>query len=237
MLRILVTLCISFPLTAQAAQPVLQSSVSPEFPDGLHAKYLRYIAQKMDSDLAIYPMPFARRIDALKQGEIDIMVGLKNAYEEDGFVYLKPAYEDLRNTYFIRADHGETLQSAKDLSSLVVGVTIDNPASMLDLKGMYRAVVRVSSLRQKIQLLHLGRIDAFTHFESSTRLELRELGLDDEIIVADYQPGKIRSYYVGLSKQSDFYPDRQKLNRIIEQGVANGDFAALRRAHENAAQP
>ncbi len=213
-------------------ETVLRSSVSPEFTDGLHAKYLRYLASKLDVELDIYPMPFARRIHALEQGEIDIMVGLKRSYAESGFVYITPPYEALRNTYYVRADNAESLDAASDLSSIILGVTIDNPSSQLESRVNYRAVVRVSSLEQKIQLLHLGRIDAFAHFQSSSQLKIAQLHLENEIVEASYQPDKVRNYYVGLSTSSPFYRHKEKLTDIIRRGVENGDFAAIRLAHE-----
>lgn len=214
------------------SEPVLRSSVSPEFTDGLHVKYLQYLAAKLDVKLDVYPMPFARRIDALEQGKIDIMVGLKRSYAQAGFEYLEPPYEALSNTYYVRAAETDTLNSASDLSSLILGITIDNPNSQLDTHGKYRAVVRVTSLEQKIQLLHLGRIDAFAHFQGSSQLKIEQLNLEDAIVEAPYQPGKVRNYYVALSTASPFYSDKDKLTEIIRRGVENGDFAAIRLAHE-----
>lgn len=225
-----VVLLVSVP--AMANEAVLRSSVSPEFPNGLHAKYLRYIADKMGTSLTLYPMPFARRIDALKHGNIDIMVGLKHSYRESSFVYIEPAYEALRNTYFVRKQDAGRLKTERDLKALIVGVTIDNPSSMLQLDGLYRATVKVSSIEQKIQLLRMGRIDVFTHFETGARLKIQQLQLDDELVVAPFQPGAIRNYYIGLSSSSVFYKQKAKLEHIVQQGVANGDFAAIRLAHE-----
>jgi polar amino acid transport system substrate-binding protein len=41
---------------------IIRTSVSEEFIDGLHAKYLRNIAKHMNMPIEIVPMPFAIRI-------------------------------------------------------------------------------------------------------------------------------------------------------------------------------
>ena len=219
-------------LQVMACEPVLRSSVSPEFVNGLQAKYLQYIAKKMGTSLVLYPMPFARRINALKRGEIDIMVGLKHSYQESRFVYLEPAYETLQNTYFVRKQDADVITTRADLKSLIVGITIDNPDSELQIEQLYRAIVPVSSLAQKIQLLLLGRIDAFTHFESGGRLKIKQLQLENKVVVAPFQPGNFYNYFVGLSTSSPFYKQKAKLEEVIRDGITNGDFAAIRLAHE-----
>ncbi|MEW9798400.1 substrate-binding periplasmic protein [Alteromonas sp. CYL-A6] len=215
------------------AEQVLRSSVSPEFVDGLHAKYLRYIAQQLKLPLDIYPMPFARRIDALKEGQIDLMVGLKRAYPEQGFVYIEPGYETLRNAYFVRANEKHRIQSRSDLAGLAIGVTIDNPASLMEVGSAYRQVVSVTSLEQKIQLLHMGRIDIFAHFQSSSEMKIDELGLTGDIVPADFQPGAVRQYFVALSTVSPLYQQRDAITAIIARAVENGDFARIRLKHES----
>lgn len=214
------------------AKPVIRSSVSPEFMDGLHTRYLRYMADQMDMELEIYPIPFARRLVSLENGEIDLMVGVKGSYPENGFVYLRPSYETLRNTYFVRADELHLLTEPSQINNLTLAITIDDQALMDKAYDKVGGIVPVTSLEQKIMMLDYGRVDAFVHFESSAMLKIKQLGLERKMMPALVQPGKSRDYYFALSIGSPLFEHKSEFERTIAQGVQRGDFAAIRFEYE-----
>lgn len=50
--------------------------------------------------LEITPIPLARRIQELRKGNLDLMVGIRrDSEEEDEFIYVLPSYEKLRHTF------------------------------------------------------------------------------------------------------------------------------------------
>ncbi len=210
----------------------IKSSVSPEFPDGLHTKYLQYLASQLDMQLDIYPMPFARRLQALKNGEIDIMVGLKGTHNENGqFVYVRPSYEKLRTGWFVLASSKHILTKAEHKSRLTMGITIDEKTKIDKAQERYGAIVPVTDLRQKIELLLLGRIDSFSHFEASAKKVIREMGLEQQVVLAPYQDQQTRPYHVAISSQSQLVGRIAELEQIIRKGVADGDFLNIREFH------
>jgi len=217
--------------TAQA-EVTIKSSVSPEFPSGLHAKYLSYIAQKLDVQLEIYPMPFARRLASLKDGTINLMVGLKRNHAEQDFEFLNPRYEALRASYFVRFDSQHLASPETKLYELVAGYSIDEKQMLQWAHDTFKDVVTVTSLEQKIRLLAKGRIDTFVHFESSAKYKIRLLGLENKIVAAAYQPGETLSYHFAINSQSELYSLKAKIEKIIALGVENGDFAKIRYDHE-----
>ncbi|GAA0360590.1 hypothetical protein GCM10009092_26040 [Bowmanella denitrificans] len=214
------------------AKEVIRSSVSPEFMQGLHAKYLQYIASQMDMQLDLSPMPFARRLLALKNGDIDIMVGVtRDSEKQDEFIYLSPSYEQLRHTFFVRKKDQQRLSSLDDLGNMKVGVTIyakyfDNFERKQDF-----ALVGVSTLKQKIQLLMKGRIDTFIHYQESTLPLLDKMGLKDEVVKARYQPTHYNDYYVTISANSRLLYLKDKFAEVIAHGVETGAFTRIREAH------
>lgn len=222
-----------------SAKETLYTSVSPEFPNGLHAKYLRYIATKMNMDVVMYPMPYARRIQALKKGDIDIMVGLKGDQPDStGFYKLQPAYEKLQTIHFIKSDNAHRLVSRSDLSKLVLGMTIDEKQLLDQAEKEFYEIIPVTTLNQKIELLMLGRIDTFLHFEHSARLMIDQKGLSEVIVPAPYQSSGFRNYHVTISTQSPLFLYKEKLERIIREGVQVGDFLHIRHSHyENTKKP
>lgn len=200
--------------------------------DGLHTRYLRYLAEQMDMELEIYPMPFARRLVSLENGEIDLMVGVKGSYPEKGFVYLRPSYETLRNTYFVRADELHILTEPSQIDNLTLAITIDDQTLMDKAYDKVGGIVPVTSLEQKIMMLDYGRVDAFVHFESSATLKLKQLGLDQKVVPALFQPGKARQYFFAISTHSPLYKHKAEFERVITQGAERGDFAAIRFEYE-----
>ena len=215
-----------------AAAPSIKSSVPPEFPNGLHSKYLQYIADKLQMPLEITPMPFGRRIIELEKGKLDLVVGLqRRSDEEDDVYYLFPAYEKLRHSLFVLKQRDFELNTFADLQPLSIGVTTHAKYYNFLLNPNKLTTVGVTSLQQKIKLLQKGRIDTFIHFRESTLPTLEKLGLAKEIELADYQPVESQAYYVAISRHSHLMGKKQKLAYIIQTAVNNNEFANIRRQH------
>lgn len=218
---------------AAYAEIIIKSSVSPEFPDGLHAKYLRYIAEKAELPIEIFPMPFARRVASLKNGEINLMVGLKSSYPELQFKFLQPSYERTGGVYFVRSDSQNLSTTKPNFGELVVAFSINHKEMLGWANDNFRAVVTLSSLEQKIMMLEKRRIDAFVHFQSSANYKIKQLGLEGVIVPATYQsPRANLPYHFAINEKSDLFSLRKRLETIISEGVKAGDFAKIRYNHE-----
>ena len=214
------------------AKNILYSSVSPEFPAGLHFKYLQHIAQKMDMELDIVPMPFARRVVALQSGLIDLMVGMQREdSRDDDIIYIYPAYEKLRHSFFVLASNQDKLRSFEDLLQLNIGVTIHAKYYQHFQQQPGLSLAAVSTLKQKIELLRKERIDTFIHYQESTEPLLRRMHLDSEIVIAPYQPTEYNEYYITISKNSRLLPYREKLEKLVKTAVENGDLRQIREQH------
>lgn len=214
------------------AKEVLHSSVAPEFPEGLHAKYLQYIADKMDMELDIAPMPFARRIKELYNGKIDLMVGMRwEKGDIDDIIYLHPGYEKLRQTFFVLAKDKDRFASAAGMNTARVAVTNSAKYYPHIKRDSDIPIVAVSTLRQKIELLLVGRIDSFIHYEDSTLPLLESMGLKDRVIVALYQPNNYEEYHIAISRKSKLFHLKDDFEKVIRTAVANNDFAKIRSEH------
>ncbi|WP_404851950.1 hypothetical protein [Colwellia sp. MB02u-9] len=70
--------------------------------DGLHSKYLKYIADKLSMPISIASIPFARRLKEIEIDRLDIIVGLQRSDErEKELVYISPSYESLSYRFFL----------------------------------------------------------------------------------------------------------------------------------------
>lgn len=210
---------------------IIRSSVSPEFPDGLHKKYLDFLATQLDKTLEVYPMPFARRLLALRQGDIDLMVGLKGSHEEnEDFIFLHPSYEKLGVAYFVLKEHLHTLKSEGDLKMLLLATTIDGEYRKT-LEGRGLRIAPVTNLQQKIDMLMSSRVDAFVHFFGSTTATLKKMQLSEVIVPAIYQPQETREYFVAISLKGGALPYKERLEEIISRAIRDGVFETIRKEH------
>lgn len=208
----------------------ITSSVSPEFPNGLHRQYLNYIANKMNMKLDVQPMPFARRLKQLEIGKLDILVAvIKRTEANSNLIYLKPSYEQVSSSFFVLKRNQHRLTKSSDLKDMVVAITY-NAMYFTEFQQIEElSKIPVSSLEQKIKLLQKGRVGTFVHYQQSTLSTLSKMNLADEIVLADFQSKAYEDHYFVITEMSALYPYKAKLEQIIKQGMAEGDFAQIRR--------
>jgi ABC-type amino acid transport substrate-binding protein len=225
------------PGTTNTIKSTIKSSVSDEFRNGVHERYLEYLAEKLDMNLEIIPMTYNRRLASLRDGNIDIMTGVRNTYETKGqFIYLQPSYSTSQNSYFIRSDGKTILNTVKDLNGLTIAITANEKGHVQALENLGAKVVVIGSLSQKILLLQKNRIDAFEHVESSAVRQIREKDLAGEIILAGYKSNNLLEFHFALSTSSSLMPHKRAIEAVIAEGVSNGDFTAIREGHYLSAQ-
>ena len=221
-----------FVSSSSNAQELIRSSVSKEFMNGLQVKYLKNIAKHMNMEIEILPMPFARRIKELRQGNLDLLVGLQREDDEqDEVVYIAPSYETLRHTFFVRKPDIDQLVNFNDLRTLRIGVTRNAKYFERFNRETELIMVPVSTLAQKVALLQKGRIDTFIHFQESALPLIRDMGLQDEIVLAQYQPIEVNNYYVTISQNSPLFKQKHLVEIAVREAIANGEFATIRREH------
>lgn len=217
---------------AEQPQPnVIRTSLSPEFPNGLHYKLMRYLADQLDMELDIFPMPYQRRLEALADGDIDIMVGLKGTYPQHGFTYLQPSYETINNKYFVLRDSEHRLLNEDAYAGLRVAVTTDRDSQVSPLIAKGVDPVLVPSLRQKILLLSKGRVDAFVHFEQSTEWVLKQLNLQDKIVKTEILQSTPKQYFFAISNASPLLARSAEFEAVINQGLQADEFIRIRTEH------
>lgn len=213
-----------------------KTAVSPDFPNGLHSKYIAFISKKLSIKADITLLPFPRKIKALKDGKLDLVIGIQKLTlpESETLIYVSPPYQSYSSTLFVKYKNKETIAKYQHLSHLIIGVS--ERAKYFDLfdKDNNLAKVQLPSLSQKIKLLTNGRIDAFFHNGESAELTLKEMGLADTITRAKFQPEQKRHYYVAISKQSFLVEHLDLLKKIVISAKDNGDLQNIRKHHYSA---
>ena len=210
----------------QAQEPIV-AAVAPGFPDGLHAKYFRFLAKELNQPIHIKPLPLARRVKELEKGEVDMMIFGKD--DNPALVALMPPYSAVTEMFFVRSEDRDKFTNNAQLKLAIVGLSQGTNTYAIFDKKDYSSKVRVKSLEQKIQLLERKRIDGFVHTGLSVNKVLVEQGLTENIVPSAWQPASLkRSAYFFTSKKSHLFSQRNKLETIIEKAKKEGKFKEIR---------
>lgn len=215
-----------------ADKPIIRAAVAKEFKNGLHASYLKYIANQLDMDIIISTMPLARRIIEVRKGNLDLIIGLKYSKERaKELVYIYPAYENISFKFFALNRDASHLTRYEHLLSKHIGVV--RGAKYYDAFEQDNNLKKyeVKSLDSSIKMLLHGRIDLFIHYEESTMVMLKALQVEGEISQTKYQLNHNHEHYVAVSKHSPLFAKQQQLKAIIEKGLKQRDFIQLRLNH------
>lgn len=211
---------------------IYYSAVSPEFPNGLHTKFLQYVGQELDIKLSIGSIPFARRIKELNKGNIDIMVGVSSITDmPDNCLLIYPAYETMTTSLFTKKGDPHNIRSMETLKRKIVAIT--RSARIRIIYGSFdqATIVEVDSLRQKIELLSLGRVDAFIHLKHSTLRYVQNNRLEERVELVPFSDTEGFELHIAINKNSELRHKKDLLQKIVREGVANGDFAEIRAEH------
>ena len=210
-------------------RPIIRAAVAAEFKNGLHTRYLQYIADQLGMDISIITVPFARRMLEVTKGNLDIIVGLHYSDERaNKLIYIYPAYEKLSFRFFSLNDNANKIKNYDDLTGKVIGVIRGakyySPFEQDSSLNKYP----LQNIHAAIQMLLHNRIDLFIHYEESTVALLKSFRLKNKITKTNYQPIHNINHYIAISSKSPLVAKKQQLQAIIEKAVEQQDFLNIR---------
>ena len=213
-------------------KPVIRAAVAEEYRHGLHSKYLKYFAEKLNMTLELSTMPFARRLLQIEHGQLDLIVGIQKTDErQDEFIYIMPHYESLSYRIFTLQENHQSIKNYNDLSGKYIGVNryskYFKPFDDDNRINKFRA----SGVVQNIELLLHKRIDAFVHYEESTLPLLMKLGERNRIAKTVYQPDYKTRHYLAISSHSLLKERKLELEGIVKAAIKNNDLLNIRLKH------
>ncbi len=217
----------------QANEPyVIKAAVAKEFKDGLHSSYLKYIAKQLGMEINITTMPFARRIIEVKKGNLDLIIGLHHTKERaSDLIFILPAYEQLSFRFFSLNENATAIGSYNNLGGKMIGVIRGAKYFSAFEHDKELKKYPLKNLKTNIDMLLLGRIDLFVHYEESTIPMLKLMKVDHLITKTKHQPNHSDDHYLAISKSSPLAIKRQQLMAIVERGIRQQDFIQLRLEH------
>jgi len=231
-LKIFIIFHLFFSFYCDAEDKTINAAVAEGFTNGLHSKYLKYIAAKLSMPLSITTIPFARRLKEVEIGRLDIIVGLQQtATREDEFVYINPSYESLSYRFYSLTKNTHKFKSYEDLQGKLIAVNRHSIYFEQFDEDSQINKLETKSLEQNIKLVLHGRTDLFIHYEESTFRKLVELGVDNQISKTLNQPNHVIKHFIAISKYSHLMSRKVELQDIVFNGIKNNDFIRIRQEH------
>ncbi|HSO20456.1 MAG TPA: transporter substrate-binding domain-containing protein [Desulfosarcina sp.] len=224
-----VVLALLLPRPALSTERKLVSSVAAENNDGPDAQIIRAVARRLDTALVIRHAPFKRRLQLMKDGEIDFMPGLLKRPEREVYIhYLPVPYKERSDTIFIvHRDRASRIRTYEDLYSLRIGTILGSkyfPRFDGDPRLDKEAVATGAS---NIRKLLMDRIDAVVYPESAGIELIHNLGIEDRVALADFRFAGEKHVFIGVSRKSPLMDRIDAFEAVVGAMIASGEIRSI----------
>lgn len=218
-----------FPQILLSANDKLISSVAVENKHSPDAEVLKALADKMGANLEIELAPFKRRLDLMKNGKIDFMVGLLKRTEREKYIhYIHPPYKERSDTiFFVLKGNKSLIKKYEDLYNLDIGTNIGSKYFLSfdnDIKLKKQAT---SYFDSNIKKLMVGRIDTLIIAESIGIDLVHKMGVEDKLEIAEYRFSQKKPVYIGISKKSHLMNKIAEVESLIVKMIVGGEIKRI----------
>jgi polar amino acid transport system substrate-binding protein len=226
---------IIFSLNLVAKEPLIVSLHPSAHPYGWHKdkelkgasfELIKLIAKDLDIEIKPIILPWARSIEDVKSGKIDIILTAFYTKDRAIDISFSTPYDEVVTSVFVAKDSDVIFNEPNDLKGLV-GLTIvgDSQGDKWDkFEKEHLNVLRVVNMEQVFKMLVSKRADYVVFPKISTIREVKIMGYDDKI---EPLPTPITSQgvYFGISKKSKYHKYLDLINQKIEKYKKDGTYA------------
>ena len=204
----------------------LVSSVAEENKDGPDVLILKAIADRLNVKLKIKLAPFKRRLQLMKDGEIDFMSGLlRNAEREAYIYYVSPPYKERSDTvFFLPRGKRSSLNDYQDLYAMKIGTNLGSSYFAQFDNDPKLKKEAVSSGVPNFRKLLLGRIDTVIYPEAGGIDLIHKMGIADRVETADYRFAREKNVHIGISRRSRLMNNLLKMESLIGSMIESGEI-------------
>jgi polar amino acid transport system substrate-binding protein len=208
---------------------------------GISLDVAREIFKRLNCELKLVKMPWARALVALQSGQIDLVSGAFKTSERQAYAHYSTKPEYSPNVLFLR--NGEeskwALESLADITQhpFKLGVQIDVSYSRefdaLKEQAEFADHVYVNPNRLSLwKMLSLKRVDGVIADKFTGLMELKNLGLDGKIIASSLVISTEPSFFA-FSKETTSKAFIIRFDAIYEQLVNDGAIVSIEKHYIN----
>ena len=199
---------------------------------GRNIEIVKLLSKSLDLTPVFIRCPFARCLTMVKQGQADMILGLKkSAKREKDLMFLNPPlrvqHYPLR--FFTLVSKKIAINQFSDLENITIGVL--RGASYFDLFDKSEAITKVelTSRDQLVNMLLRGRIDTFLEREESILPLISLEEYREKFSLANYQYDQAVNSYIAISKHSDIKVHATALSAQLKKVVADGTSNTIKK--------
>jgi polar amino acid transport system substrate-binding protein len=191
---------------------------------GISIDYIRELTKRMNVNLVIKPIPWARSLKMLKYGQIDAVINMVETKERKEYItFTNPPYIELTTRFYIRKNGKDLIKNYEDLYKYQIG-TVRGSAYFEPFNSDTKInKYGVTSEPQLLAMLAKDRFRVIIGTDPQVDYEIAQKGYKDIITKASYNPKNLVQIRVGISKKSSFIKDLDSINdytkEIIEEGL------------------
>lgn len=204
-------------------------------PRGIGADLSREILHRLGCTPRYVELPWARGLNNLRNGTLDILPGALRTPERETFAYFSRPVNVSPNVLFI-ARSAAPKYRFQQLSEIIgsdfrLGAQIDVVYSseyqaLTGNPDFARHLTRVNSRRGAWRMIKAGRIDGLIADEVTGLLELKQMQLDDAIVRSELIVASEPAHYA-LSRQTLDPAFVDRFNQALEAMMADGTYQRI----------
>lgn len=197
---------------------------------GRNVEVARALASALGKKVTFVNCPFARCFNMMKNGQADLLIGLRMVEERKAFVSYLPTpiqIQHLPLKFYVSRSSDIEINCYQDLATLTIGVL--RGGSYFEPFDQDKNLQKIAATNHKqlIDLLLKKRIDTFLEREESVHPWIDRQRFEQEFRIAHYQYDNAVASYIGLSKKSPHHKDFAKFSSALEVLVTSKAFDHL----------
>lgn len=198
--------------------------------DGFDQELLQELASRSGVEIYLLRYPFARSLQDLKVGKIDLITSLAKTPQREKYIgYFSQPYYQCHTAFYAQPNVAKVIRDYNDLKGRKIGYMrgsvyferFDNDASLNK-----DPVLSESQLPGK---LLKGRNSVFVGTDCQMDYLLIKNGLSDQIVKTAYRPTQAVNLYIGYSKAAGIEREVLRLDAAMTQLIAEGWVQRLAR--------
>ncbi|WP_168188142.1 ABC transporter substrate-binding protein [Hahella sp. CCB-MM4] len=211
---------------------------SPDNPgkvQGISVETAKKVFQQMECELRFIKMPWARGLQELRVGRIDLISGAYKTAEREVYANYSQVGLSSPNILFVRTKDAATLpwtrleQLSGTKFRLGVQINVSYSSEFDRLKStpdFFKIMVPQSDREVLWKMLALNRIDGVIADEVTGILEIKQLGLAKEIKASSLVVSQKPAYFA-FSKQTTMSEFVAEFDRQLQQLIDDGEYQAI----------
>jgi len=198
-------------------------------PAGPYTEIVKLLAQRLSVRLVFLPCPIQRCLQAMQQGQADIVIGVRNSEDRDSYIdFIDPPYAPATPlAIYLRQGDARRVRHYADLYALNLGVV--EGVSYLPLLDKDKRIQRdfaPNSLSNFRKLL-AGRVDAIIASRGNAEALILSQGWQKQLKRQPLSLDGQDERRLGLARHSFWYPQRARFSSTLQGMLQDGSIARL----------